>query len=97
VGKLPELYPGEDAANATAREQLAEKSLTHDYFPHGGVIGAGYIDVPRALAEAPPQELATLLDPSKNVLTRLTAGLTYVNDYLLKNTIWASSHFIFRA
>lgn len=49
------------------------------------MIGAGYLDVPRALYEAPPAEFFTMLDPNTNLLSRLGAAATYISEYVLKN------------
>ena len=68
VGDLPELYSGVE--NSSVRTALQSRSLTHDYFPHGGFVGAGYIDVPRALYDNPPQELYTALNPASNAVAR---------------------------
>ncbi|GMV06293.1 MAG: hypothetical protein AMXMBFR53_25690 [Gemmatimonadota bacterium] len=56
--------------------------LRDDYFPHGGIIGAAFLDVPRALAAAPPVELLDTIFNGADTLERLQAGLTYVKDYL---------------
>lgn len=78
------LYPGD--TNAAIRTALSTRTLQRDYFPHGGIVGAGFIDVPRAIYEAPPEELHTLLNPNTNAIARLLAGLSYVNNYVLKTT-----------
>lgn len=68
------------------RTQYAGLSLTKDFFPHGGVIGAGFIDVPKVLYDAPPQEYFTMLDPTKNTLERLGAASSWIFNYVLTTT-----------
>ncbi len=74
VGDLPALYSS--AADSSIRAALQNRSLTHDYFPHGGFIGAGYLDVPRALYDSPPPELYTALNPASNIVARALAAFT---------------------
>jgi hypothetical protein len=82
--QLAALFPGE--TNAAIRAMLMNRTLQRDYFPHGGIIGAGYLDVPRALYEPVAPELLTVINPQTNMIARALAGLTYINEYLLKNT-----------
>ncbi len=59
--------------------------LARDYFPHGGLIGAARITMPRALIESPPVALlARLADGRAKPLERAQAALHLVTDYLLK-------------
>lgn len=82
--QLAELYPGD--TNTAIRSALLQNTLQHDYFPHGGIIGAAYLDVPRAIYEPVPNELETVLNPNTNALARALAGLSYVSNYILKTT-----------
>ena len=60
-----------------------ERLLGRDYFPHGGLVGAGYLQLPRALAEAPPMALlGAIVDPQAAPLERLTKLMEYVEGYL---------------
>lgn len=77
-------YP--DAADQTISNNIRGLSLVHDYFPHGGFVGAGFLDVPRALYEGiPPTLLNAPLDPNTNALGRLGAAISIVTDYVLKS------------
>lgn len=71
---LPDLYDGSIPA-------LQGRSLTHDYFPHGGVAMAAMLDVPRIFTTLPRAEWATLIDASKAPLARLQALRTIMHDY----------------
>jgi len=70
----------------TRKNQTRGLSLIHDYFPHGGFIGAGYLDVPKALYEPVPNEFYVMVSPTNSPLVRLGAAITYVSEYVLKNT-----------
>jgi hypothetical protein len=59
---------GRSAAGAGAGAEFLE-----DYFPHGGVVGAARMGLPRAIIEAPPESLATIFDPTADLLARLGA------------------------
>lgn len=49
----------------------ASTHLLDDFFPHGGLIGAGFLMVPSFLTEPPPvEEFATLVDGSKDLMKR---------------------------
>lgn len=69
-----------------ARFENSGITLTRDYFPHGGVVGAGFIDVPRVLYDAIPNEFALMLNANANPLERLGAAATWVFDYVLATT-----------
>lgn len=88
---MHQLFP--ENSPERALYQSKQVTLTRDYFPHGGIIGAGYLDVPRAFYDVVPQELGTLLDPKNQLLARLQAALTYVTDYVLKTTGAGSLNF----
>lgn len=72
-------------AGNTNEARLQGLSLLKDYFPHGGVIGGGYIQIPRALYETPPKEFGVMLDANQDALSRLSAGAAYLFDYVLKS------------
>jgi hypothetical protein len=57
--------------------------LQRDYFPHGGLLGAGRLNVPSLLTEAPPLDLLDRLGTGPT-LDRLNAGLDLVRDHILK-------------
>jgi hypothetical protein len=60
-------------------------SLTQDYFPHGGFIGAARLTAPRALVATPPlDDLSTMVDQSKPLLARAQAAARVIRDYLLR-------------
>ncbi len=63
---------------------LPGQRLREDCFPHGGVIGAGVLELPRALREAPPLELLRKIFGAADALERLGAALEYLREYLLK-------------
>ncbi|WP_425499960.1 hypothetical protein [Fontisphaera persica] len=65
------------------RAQVAGRSFAEDYFPHGGLLGGAYLGVPRALYDAPPEELRTALNPNAPPLERLLSAITYVQEYIL--------------
>ena len=72
--------------DAPRQDQARGLSLINDYFPHGGIVGAGYLQVPRALYESVPwEQWNVLLNPNANSLTRLGAALQYVTDYVLRS------------
>jgi len=73
------------AAGSAERGRVAGLSFANDYFPHGGVLGGGQIQIPRALYEAPPEVLRTAVDPNADILTRLGAAADYLFDYVLQS------------
>ena len=72
------------ASGSAAQQQVAGLSFARDYFPHGGVIGGGYIQMPRALYEAPPAGFYTILNPTNDPISRLTAAADYLSNYILQ-------------
>lgn len=60
---------------------LEPRTLTHDYFPHGGLALAAMLEVPRILATLPRTDLAILLSESAQPLDRLNALRTILSDY----------------
>src|SRR5262249_39737596 len=66
---------------------LDDKLLQRDYFPHGGIIGAGFIHLPKVLVDGPRVDLlARMADETKSPLDRLTAALTFVQECILALT-----------
>jgi hypothetical protein len=84
TGDLPTIFPENSPERALYQSQ--NLSLTHDYFPHGGFVGAGYLDVPKAFYEAVPPEFYKMIDPNNQLLQRLQSALTYVNGYVLQQS-----------
>jgi len=84
-----EVFPSGDPR----REKVRNRSLRKDYFPHGGHVGAARLQMPRALAEAPPPELFVILNNNAPVKDRLEAAYTYVKNYLLENVQFGSLAF----
>ena len=74
------------ADGSVERTQTAGLSFANDYFPHGGLLGGGYLQFPRAFVEAPPHELAVIVDESKDTLTRMLAFMSYMENYVMKST-----------
>ena len=72
------------AAGSPERPRVAGLSFGRDYFPHGGLVGGGYIQLPRALYEAPPAALRTVLGRTNDALSRLGAAAGYIQDYVLQ-------------
>jgi hypothetical protein len=71
------------APGSPGRAAVAGLSFADDYFPHGGVVGGGYVQIPRALHEAPAPELLAALNPTNSVFTRLSGAITWIQDYVL--------------
>jgi hypothetical protein len=65
------------------RQQVEGLSFSEDYFPHGGVVGAARLGLPRAIVEAPPESLGTVVNPNADLLDRLGAALDYLQNYIL--------------
>jgi hypothetical protein len=60
---------------------LQGRTLTHDYFPHGGVAMAAMLNIPRILTTLPRKEWAELNDASAVPFARLQALRTIMHDY----------------
>jgi hypothetical protein len=79
------LWKGDLSGLAVGGQPLAGLELARDYFPHGGIAGAGRIEMPRALVDAPPMALfQQMFDGSASLMDRLGAAISYVNDYVLQ-------------
>ncbi len=79
-----QIFP--DGSPERALYQSKQITLTHDYFPHGGIVGAGYLDIPRSFYEAVPPEFFKMTDPANPTLQRLQSAYTYVSEYVLKTS-----------
>lgn len=75
-----EIFAGSPYANTVLRRNL---SLRDDYFPHGGFLAAGTLDLPAVITRPLPPSLATLLDTRQTPLDRFTATTEFVFDHLL--------------
>jgi len=75
AGNLGELYPD--------RSEMQNMQLIRDYFPHGGILGAGKIVMPLALREAPPLKMIDTILHSSDILTRVKAAFEYVTKHVL--------------
>lgn len=67
------------------RAAVSGLSFARDYFPHGGLVGGAYIQIPRALYEAPPPVFYTALNPTNDAFTRLLAAADYMQSYVLQS------------
>ena len=89
AGKLADpLWKGTAADLQQLDPRLANLDLQHDYFPHGGMAGAAKLQFPRALTEAPPDYLGSLVDPnsSTDLMTRLGDASDFLRNYVLAFT-----------
>jgi photosystem II stability/assembly factor-like uncharacterized protein len=57
-----------------------------DYFPHGGILGAGRIALPKLLVDAPPEELGVVFDGGQDPLARLSAVADLIGNHLLQTS-----------
>lgn len=67
------------------RAQLAGLTLNRDYFPYGGIAGALWLQLPKALVNAPPPVLGRIFE-NRPVLERLGAAAEYLTGYVLAGT-----------
>lgn len=63
---------------------MRELRLQRDFFPHGGVIGAGKIQVPRLLYDAPPVDMLTAITTHPNWVERIKALITFVEQWVMR-------------
>lgn len=75
------IFAGTPFASAVNRRNL---SLRDDYFPHGGLLGAGLLDFPALLASPLPPSLASALDTNQPVTSRLVALQDFIGNHLLR-------------
>ncbi|MBL9127007.1 MAG: hypothetical protein JNL97_05145, partial [Verrucomicrobiales bacterium] len=82
---LFQIFP-EGSAERT-QLQAARASFQTDYFPHGGMLGAARLAMPRLIVDAPPiSALRTVSDTSADVFERLGAAADLVSNYLLETS-----------
>ncbi len=62
---------------------LRDLQLQRDYFPHGGLLGAGKLQVPRLLWDAPPLDLLSRIFGATPWMDRLKALIELVRDWVL--------------
>ena len=79
-------WTGELAAAAGLASSHAGLDLRHDYFPHGGWMGAGHLSLPRLLADAPPIELIGRIIDNDDILDRLGAIATFAGEWIAQTT-----------
>jgi photosystem II stability/assembly factor-like uncharacterized protein len=67
--------------------QQAQVSFQNDYFPHGGILGAARLAMPRMIVDAPPlSAIRTVSDPSADVFERLGAAADLIGNYVLQTS-----------
>jgi hypothetical protein len=74
------------AEGTLERTNVTGLSFYDDYFPYGGILFGGYVQLPRAVVEAPPDVLYQALSPTNNVLVRLGSAFEYIEDYIITST-----------
>jgi hypothetical protein len=84
VQDLPNAYPTNDPAYLPARTNLQGRVLNVDYFPHGGLVGAGQLAPPRLLVDTPPFALIQQILTNGSPIGKATNFLTLVRDYVLQ-------------
>ncbi len=85
VDDLANAYPPNDPAYTAQRTNLVGRALNVDYFPHGGIVGAGQLAPPRLLVDTPPVGLILQsLDNGADLRARLESTLSFVRDYVLR-------------
>ncbi|MCC5841099.1 MAG: choice-of-anchor D domain-containing protein [Opitutales bacterium] len=83
--ELADLFPEQSPA---FRDALAGLDLSRDFFPHGGFLGAAYIELPSIIYNAPPyKEFQALFFPEDEGVTgipdRIAAATAIVDQWLL--------------
>ena len=81
---LPTIFP-QGSAERTKLQQTG-LSFQKDYFPHGGILGAARLALPKLIVDAPPATLNTVLDPSQDVFARLGAAADVIGNFLLQTS-----------
>jgi len=67
--------------------QQARVNFQTDYFPHGGILGAARLAMPRMIVDAPPlAAIRTVSDPSADVFERLGAAADLIGNYVLQTS-----------
>ena len=73
------------STNSPERNALGGLSLSKDYFPHGGVLGAARVTMPAMITEQPPlDKISLVLDGHANPLQRLTTAMDLIQNYVLR-------------
>jgi hypothetical protein len=65
--------------------------LQRDYFPHGGLLGAGRLGVPPLLSEAPPFALLREATAAPTVMRKLQAARSLIADWIVGPTTTAGA------
>ncbi len=58
------------------------EDLRRDWFPHGGLLGAGKLRLPRLLADEPPLDLIGRIVDNDDILDRIGALASFIGDYV---------------
>ncbi len=78
---LSTIYP----TGSPERAALAGMSLSKDYFPHGGVLGAARVTLPAVLTERPPlDKFNTVLNAQAVPIDRVTTAIDLIQNYVLR-------------
>ena len=78
AGQLGELFPDAPAPFVARMDTL---DLTRDYFPHGGLLGAAALRLPKPITDAPPASVFALLDPTRTLEQRFADLQTSWDTY----------------
>jgi photosystem II stability/assembly factor-like uncharacterized protein len=82
---LFQIFP--EGSPERAQLQQARASFQTDYFPHGGMLGAARLAMPRMIVDAPPlAALRKVADPAADVFERLGAAADVVGNYVLQTS-----------
>src|SRR5436305_3219896 len=63
---------------------MSNMELERDYFPHGGILGAGSIVLPKAILDAVPMDKFAVIFGQGDPMARLKAIYDYVVNFVLK-------------
>jgi len=78
-GQLDDLFPDDPARQAA----LQDYDLVRDFFPHGGLLGASKLVLPKPITDAPPLDrFAVIADQDASPLDRLAAFLEVWDGYI---------------
>jgi len=72
--------------------RLAGRDLISDFFPYGGVVGAGILRLPNLLAERFPPEVGTVLDGEADPFARLSAAQVVIGHIFSTTDIGTMSY-----
>ena len=73
--------PASRAGNRPANRP--DLQLQRDYFPHGGIVGAGKLQIPRLLWDAPPLPLLARIASGADVIQKIPAVIELIRDWVL--------------